>query len=108
MGEAIRSRGLDTAVGVADASGRIGQAYCASACVLVFAGGKVRYGIDGSRSAFIASPAPRRASDPVGDAQRVAGMVLGYMTRMGVSSSVVEAMSQTREVAGSTPSRRWR
>ena len=25
-------------------------------------------------------------------------MVLGYMTRMGVSSSVVEAMSQTREV----------
>jgi hypothetical protein len=25
-------------------------------------------------------------------------MVLGYMTRMGVASSVVEAMSQTRDV----------
>jgi hypothetical protein len=36
--------------------------------------------------------------DPVAEAQRVAGEVLGYMTRMGVSASVVEAMSQTRDV----------
>jgi hypothetical protein len=36
--------------------------------------------------------------DPVADAQRIAGMLLGYMTRMGVSSSVVEAMSQTRDI----------
>ena len=42
MGEIIRSRGLVTAVGVADASGRIEPAYCASACVLVYAGGKPR------------------------------------------------------------------
>jgi hypothetical protein len=28
----------------------------------------------------------------------VAGQVLGYMTKMGVSSTVVEAMSQTRDV----------
>lgn len=98
MGEAIRSRGLDTAVGVADASGRIGQAYCASACVLVFAGGKVRYGIDGSALGVHRFTSASPGKDPVGDAQRVAGMVLGYMTRMGVSSSVVEAMSQTREV----------
>ena len=48
MGEIIRSRGLATAVGVVDASGRITPSYCASACVLVYAGGKTRYGVEGS------------------------------------------------------------
>jgi hypothetical protein len=36
--------------------------------------------------------------DPVAETQRTAGMVLSYMTRMGVSSSVVEAMSATSDV----------
>src|SRR5262249_11365996 len=107
MGEAIRSRGLDTAVGVADASGRVRPAYCASACVLVFAGGKTRYGIEGSALGVHRFVSTSPVKDPVGDAQQVAGMVLGYMTRMGVSSSVVEAMSQTARFAGSTQSRRW-
>ena len=98
MGEAIRSRGLDTAVGVADASGRVRPAYCASACVLAFAGGKVRYGVDGSALGVHRFVNVSPGKDPVGDAQQVAGMVLGYMTRMGVSSTVVEAMSETREV----------
>src|SRR5258708_8419196 len=48
MGEIIRSRGLVTAVGLADASGRVRPAFCASACVLVYAGGKIRYGMPGS------------------------------------------------------------
>ena len=98
MGEIIRSRGLVTAVGVADASGRIKPSYCASACVLVYAGGKTRFGIEGSALGvhrFVTS-APGR--DPVAETQRTAGMVLSYMTKMGVSSSVVEAMSETREV----------
>jgi hypothetical protein len=98
MGEIIRSRGLITAVGVADASGRIEPAYCASACVMVYAGGKRRIGIAGSMLGvhrFVTS-GPER--DPVAETQRTAGMVLGYMTKMGVSSSVVEAMSQTRQI----------
>ena len=98
MGEVIRSRGFATAVGVADASGRVSRSYCASACVLVFAGGKPRYGIEGSALGvhrFVTSSPGR---DPVADTQRTAGMVLSYMTRMGVSSAVVEAMSETREV----------
>jgi hypothetical protein len=37
-------------------------------------------------------------ADPVADTQRVTGAVLHYMTRMGVSSTVVEAMSQTRDI----------
>jgi len=92
MGEIIRSRGLVTAVGVADTSGRV------SACVLVFAGGKIRYGIEGSRLGVhrFVTTAPVR--DPVADTQRVAGIVLGYMTKMGVSSTIVEAMSQTRDI----------
>ena len=48
MGEAIRARGLTTAVGVADPYGRVRPSYCASACVLVFAGGKIRIGVAGS------------------------------------------------------------
>ena len=98
MGEIIRSRGLATAVGVADASGQIKRSYCASACVLVYAGGKPRYGIDGSVLGvhrFVTSSPGR---DPVADTQRTAGTVLSYMTKMGVSSSVVEAMSETRDV----------
>jgi hypothetical protein len=98
MGEIIRSRGLVTAVGVADASGRVKPSFCASACVLAYAGGKIRIGIAGSMLGvhrFVTS-APGR--DPVAETQKTAGMVLSYMTKMGVSSGVVEAMSQTREV----------
>ena len=49
-------------------------------------------------SASIALSRPRLTSDPVADTQRATGMVLGYMTKMGVSSSVVEAMSETGDV----------
>ena len=98
MGEEIRARGLVTAVGVVDASGRIRPAFCASACVLVYSGGKVRYGVEGSRLGVhrFVSEGPMR--DPVADTQRVAGIILGYMTKMGVSASIVEAMSQTRDI----------
>jgi hypothetical protein len=98
MGEIIRSRGLATAVGTADASGHVTRSYCASACVFVYAGGTTRYGIDGSRLGvhrFVASSPSR---DPVADAQRITGMILSYMSRMGVGSSVVQAMSETSEV----------
>jgi hypothetical protein len=98
MGEVIRARGLATAVGAANASGQITRSYCASACVLVYAGGKPRYGIEGSVLGvhrFVTSTPGR---DPVADTQRTAGIVLSYMTRMGVSSAVVEAMSETRDV----------
>lgn len=98
MGEIIRSRGLVTAVGVVDAAGRIKPSYCASACVLVFAGGKIRFGVEGSALGvhrFVTSTLGR---DPVAETQRTAGMVLSYVTKMGVSPAIVEAMSETREV----------
>jgi hypothetical protein len=98
MGEVIRSRGFATAVGVADASGRVMRSYCASACVLVYAGGKTRFGVEGSALGVHRFVATIRVGDPVAEAQRVAGLVLGYMTRMGVSSSIVEAMSETKDV----------
>lgn len=98
IGEIIRSHGLATVVGVADASGRVRPAYCASACVLVYAGGKPRYGVEGSLLGVHRFVTTAPASDPVADAQRTIGMLLGYMTKMGVSSSVVEAMSETKDV----------
>jgi hypothetical protein len=98
MGETIRSRGLVTAVGVAGAPGHIKPSYCASACVLVYAGGKTRYGIEGSALGVHRFVTPSPGRDPVAETQRTAGMVLSYMTKMGVASSVVEAMSETRDV----------
>jgi hypothetical protein len=103
MGEIIRSRGLATAVGTADASGHVKPAYCASACVLVYAGGKPRFGVLGSALGVHRFVTTRATSDPVADTQRVAGAVLGYMTKMGVASSVVEAMSETREIRWLAP-----
>ena len=103
MGDVIRSRGLVTAVGVADAAGRIRPSYCASACVFVYVGGKTRFGVEGSVLGVHRFVATRTAGDPVGETQRVAGAVLSYMTRMGVSSSIVEAMSETREVRWLSP-----
>ena len=98
MGEVIRSRGLVTAVGVIDSSGHIRPSYCASACVLVYAGGKIRVGIEGSMLGVHRFTALTPGPDPVAETQRIAGMVLSYMARMGVSSSVVEAMSMTGDI----------
>jgi hypothetical protein len=98
MGETIRSRGLVTAVGIANAPGHIKPSYCASACVLVYAGGTTRYGIEGSALGVHRFVTTSSGRDPVAETQRTAGIVLSYMTKMGVSSSVVEAMSQTSDV----------
>ena len=46
----------------------------------------------------VAATRPGVPSNFVADTQRVTGAILGYMTRMGVSSQVIEAMSQTREI----------
>lgn len=98
IGEIIRSRGLSTAVGVADASGHIRPSYCASACVFIYAGGKSRYGIEGSMLGVHRFVTTMPGRDPVAETQRTAGMILSYMTKMGVSSSVVEAMSETGDI----------
>ena len=92
-----------SAVGTADVSGRVRSAYCASACVLVYAGGKTRYGVEGSRLGVHRFVTVSPVSDPVADTQRTTGMLLGYMTKMGVSSSVVEAMSETSEIRWLAP-----
>ncbi|KJC33883.1 hypothetical protein UP09_34755 [Bradyrhizobium sp. LTSP885] len=98
IGETIRARGLFTAVGTADASGKVRPAICASACVLIFAGGEDRYGIRGSMLGVHRFRVPKPTDDPVAETQRSQGLLLGYMTGMGVSSSIVEAMSQTSEI----------
>jgi hypothetical protein len=98
MGEIIRAHGLVTAVGTAEASGKVQPSYCASACPLVFAGGKIRYGVQRSLLGVHRFITPSPVSDPVAETQRATGMIVGYMTKMGVSSAVVEQMSQTSEV----------
>ena len=99
MGEIIRARGLVTAVGTTDAAGQIRPGSCASACVFVYAGGLVRYDIGGSRlGVHRFTTTGTGGGDPVADTQRVTGLVLAYLKRMGVSSSLVEAMSTTSDI----------
>jgi hypothetical protein len=103
MGEIIRQHQLATAVGSVDASGRVKPAYCASACVMAYAGGKTRFGVLGSALGVHRFVTTRPVDDPVAEAQRISGAVLGYMTKMGVSSAIVEAMSETREIRWLSP-----
>jgi hypothetical protein len=98
IGEIIRSRGLVTAVGVIDSSRHIRPSYCASACVLAYAGGKTRFGVEGSKLGVHRFVALVPGRDPVAETQQATGIVLNYVTRMGVSSSIVEAMTATRDV----------
>jgi hypothetical protein len=99
MGEVIRARGLVTAVGTTDAAGQIRPSSCASACVFVYAGGLVRYDIGGSRlGVHRFTTSGTGGGDPVADTQRVTGLVLSYLKRMGVSASLVEAMSATSDI----------
>ena len=103
MGEVIRARGLTTMVASADAQGRLRPAYCASACVLVFAGGKIREAFPGSRLGVhqFTTSLPKSADasrDIVGDTQTTTAMILDYMTRMGVSPSILQAMSASRDI----------
>jgi len=103
MGELIRSRGLMTAVGTADAAGRVKPSYCASACVLAYAGGKSRIGVLGSGLGVHRFTTTKQVDDPLAEAQKISGAVLGYMTKMGVSSSVVQAMSETKDIRWLAP-----
>lgn len=103
MGEIIRSRGLVTAVGTADAAGRVKPSYCASACVLVYAGGNTRFGVPGSGLGVHRFTTTKTIDDPLAEAQKISGAVLGYMTKMGVSSSLVQAMSETKEIRWLAP-----
>jgi len=98
MGEAIRARGLTTAVGKVDGDGRLRPSYCASACVFAFAGGASRLGVPGSILGVHRFTTTATGPDIVAQTQRTTGLILGYMTRMGVSPKVVELMSATAEI----------
>ena len=102
MGEVIRARGLITMVGTLDGEGRVRPSSCASACVLVYAGGVAREAFPGSAlgvhqfTTDIAQDDSRR--DIVADTQRTTGMILEYITRMGVSPAILQAMSASRDI----------
>jgi hypothetical protein len=98
IGEEIRLRGLKTAVAAFDANGRMRAASCASACVLAFAGGVDRLGVPGSRLGVHRFTTQVQTEDPVADTQRMVGLILGYLTRMGVSPSIMEMMSATEDI----------
>jgi hypothetical protein len=99
MGEVIRAHGLVTAVGVVDAAGKVKPSHCASACVFVYAGGTIRFGVPGSQLGVHRFVSNAAEHDAVAETQRTTGQILAYMTRMGVSSSsFVEAMSATSDI----------
>lgn len=103
MGEIIRSRGLRTLVGSVNSEGQLKAAYCASACVMVYAGGTVRTVAPGSKLGvhqFTAEMPKEDTSnaDAIAHAQRTSGIILEYMTRMGVSPSILQQMSVSKDI----------
>lgn len=103
MGAVVRSRGLTTVVGRAEAGGRPQPSRCASACVFVFAGGVIREAMP--RSALgvhqftsASPPSDESASDIMARTQQTTGIILDYMTRMGVSPSIIQAMTASKDI----------
>jgi hypothetical protein len=103
MGAVVRSRGLTTVVGRVDSSGRPQPARCASACVFVFAGGKVREAMPRSmlgvhQFSSTGAKGEESAGDIVSRTQRTTGIILDYMTQMGVSPSIMQAMTASKDI----------
>lgn len=103
MGAVVRSRGLTTVVGRVDSSGRPQPARCASACVFVFAGGKIREAMPRSmlgvhQFSSTGAKGEESAGDIVSRTQRTTGIILDYMTEMGVSPSIMQAMTASKDI----------
>lgn len=103
MGAVVRSRGLTTVVGRVDSGGRPQPARCASACVFVFAGGKVREAMPRSmlgvhQFSSTGAKGEESAGDLVSRTQRTTGIILDYMTQMGVSPSIMQAMTASKDI----------
>jgi hypothetical protein len=103
IGEEIRMRGLNTAVAAFDGSGRMRAASCASACVLAYAGGAQRIGLPESRLGVHRFTTTVQTEDSVADTQQMVGLILAYIRRMGVSSTIMEMMSATEDIRWLTP-----
>lgn len=103
MGAVVRSRGLTTVVAKADSAGRLQPSRCASACVFVFAGGKVREAMPRSmlgvhQFSSTSAKSEESASDLIARTQQTTGIILEYMTRMGVSPSIMQAMTASKDI----------
>lgn len=98
IGSIVRSRELTTAVGRLDADGAMQPSYCASACVFIYAGGTVRKAVPGTRLGVHRGTIVGTGIDLAIETQRTEGLILRYMTRMGVSPALVEAMLATDEI----------
>ena len=104
MGEIIRSRGLVTAVGIADAVGPASNPLIAPApACWSMPAARPASACRARASACIGSPPRRRSMIPSPKPRRSSGAVLGYMTKMGVSASIVQAMSETKDIRWLAP-----
>lgn len=103
MGAVVRARGLTTVVGKVDSGGRPQPARCASACVFVFAGGKIREAMPRSmlgvhQFSSTGAKGEESAGDLVSRTQRTTGIILDYMTQMGISPSIMQAMTASKDI----------
>lgn len=103
MGAVVRARGLTTVVGEIDSRGRPEPASCASACVFVFAGGKIREAMPRSmlgvhQFSSTGAKGEETAGDLISRTQRTTGIILDYMTKMGISPSIMQAMTASKDI----------
>ena len=95
MGLQIRAKGFETAVGTIDAAGLLRPSFCASACVLAFAGGRRRVGIRGARLGVHRFTMHGDVADLVAATQRTMESVSTYLEQAGMTPSLMRMMAST-------------
>lgn len=85
LGEAIRDKGFDTAVGNPDDTDTASTAICASACSYAFAGGVYRFLTRDNQLGLHQFSTQTNQGD-LGQAQTITALIVDYLDRMGVQS----------------------
>jgi hypothetical protein len=94
LGRAIRALGFTTAIGVEhDLGSAAPSAICASACAYAFAGGVLRYLSENDRLGLHQFRSVTAQGVSERDAQLVSGLLVAYLTEMGVDANAFAVAS---------------
>ena len=95
LGSAIRELHFNTDVGAAVDSGEEAHSMCASACAYSYAGGESRFLNKGSGRLGIHQFSGDRKKAPMSETQIVSGLIVAYLTDMGVDAKAFTLAAMT-------------
>ena len=106
LGEELRSRHLNTAIGRPDDTpDEESEAICASACVFAYAGGENRFMPANSGRLGIHQFHGARTKAAIAETQLISGLIVAYLSHMGVDPNVfaMQAMVDPNSIMWLTP-----